>query len=703
MNSDDYEEKAIVEYDWGRRELRSLLIPSIRCNTSSVLIKDKLYIVGGRGVGQFNEVWAFSLSENVWELVTYQGDPPCSRDGHTVTKVGTHSILIFGGRGICRLPEGDRAERSMDNQKNKALTQRDVFNDMFLFDSDEKKWSQIVRKSRCPSGRRGHTAIFIPPEPVKPQGRHHKAKVTFPSDTDTNVKGLLVLFGGASIEAAWGVEQILNELWIYNFDQDNWTCQKAKGNIPPPMYEHSATLVQDQIIYIGGIVGPHRPYNPDPDDTFGDNKNNRTDINASPSDMIQPVYLNSDVVVLNTRTWTWSSLDILSPLYEKAALRIHGHTTVLDPLNDRQLIIFGGKETGDWKGVYDSKYTHQHDRKRTIKGTSLVLNLQDRVMSPWKLDGCPEGRYGHTCVAAAAIRSKVIENTDSRDKNAYFPKSSNISISDSTNADGDREPLDEDVLYIFGGCKALTGGFCAPDIHVLVRRTHWEDERARSRPTSPKSFTPATNDNSSASVSAALMMMLRPTTPTALGNETPKEKLMRQASFGRVDKSYDEIKRALLDSRSQRVHGVEIIQLPSLIGLESSQNRSRKQSDSRPSSSNKSRRYSTAANLRISGSFESNIVKTAAATTASSSVISSDFSREVSRSKIENLSRELPPVIKGLTITQAKMEYYRLHPVPTRKAVFGENSLSMYNNSMHSRSHASFGANNSSNFRPQTF
>ena len=253
----------VIDHEWRKMELRSLLIPSMRCNSSAVLVGNNLWLIGGRGVGQFNEVWCFSLQERMWEHVHLQGEGPSPRDGHSATKIMGNEIILFGGQGLCKLNDADRVDRVSDNQKIKALTQREVHNDMFLFECDSRKWTHLIRKSRCPAGRRGHSAIFLQPEPptIRMPSRHHKSKVNFTSVEgypDPSTKGLLLVYGGAYMEAGWGLEQISNELWIYNIETGVWTHQRPRGAHPPPMYEHAAALVSEQMVISGGIVAPHR-------------------------------------------------------------------------------------------------------------------------------------------------------------------------------------------------------------------------------------------------------------------------------------------------------------------------------------------------------------------------------------------------------------------------------------------------------------
>eukprot|EP00607_Mallomonas_marina_P010099 CAMPEP_0182419158 /NCGR_PEP_ID=MMETSP1167-20130531/3557_1 /TAXON_ID=2988 /ORGANISM="Mallomonas Sp, Strain CCMP3275" /LENGTH=524 /DNA_ID=CAMNT_0024593815 /DNA_START=708 /DNA_END=2282 /DNA_ORIENTATION=- len=482
------------------------------------------------------------------------------------------------------------------------------------------------------------------------------------------MKGLLVVFGGGSVDAAWGTEQIMNELWIYNFETEAWTHNKPKGNIPPPIYEHTAELVGDHIIYVGGIVAAHRPQQyVDPEDAF--------DPVLSSENAKEQVFLNGDVMALNIKSWTWSTIEITSMTFEPVSVGLHGHTMVMDPHNENQMIIFGGKETGDMRKLMDYKSNTKSSyqpQKRSIRCRALQLNLSQRMLSAWKVSNdFPEDRYGHTCVSLPLQHKNEPENNDTH--RAYYHKASDNRSVDAA-MDDDREDTEEEIMFVFGGSKAKEGGFCAPDVHVLVRTIRWADNNQLSRTGSPNvDHTPsrALSGDTFDSRSVYSERPLGDGKNIADDMNSPKHKLMQKASLGQVDNTYDEIKRALLISRCTREHGLEGNQpLPTLTGWEVS-SRSSRGSRRSVRSAGASRPFTAPGQLP--GRSASNIEANNSAPINQNAL--ADLAKKQSRAKVKSLSNELPPLIHGMTLVQAKNTYRKLHPAPTRESLFGSDEL----------------------------
>lgn len=685
----DYSRGPVEGYEWRKLELRTVLIPSIRCNTASALVNDKLYLIGGRGGGLFNEVWSLSLQDRLWELVQYHGDPPSPRDSHSANKVSDNSIVVFGGRGPCN---SDRAERSLETQKIKCVTQREVYNDMFSFSCDERKWSPIVRKSRWPAGRRGHTATFIPPEPPEPLAKHgakHKAKISF-QDDNVSMKGLLVVFGGGSVDAAWGTEQIMNELWVYNFDTESWTNQKPRGNIPPPIYEHTAALVGEQIVFVGGIVAPHRPQQyVDPEDSFPDNKDGAAGGGTSAGEMSAQVYLNGDILALNVKTWTWSTIEVRSKLLQPVSVGLHGHSMVVDPHDSNQLIIFGGKETGDLKSFVeaklDSKAMPAYRKNRRIRNRSLLLNLNERTLCARKTTNeCPEARYGHCCVAFP-LPPKPVETEPSDTYRSFFQKPSD-SLSLNERGEEPAEDTEEDVLFVFGGSRANDLGFCAPDVHVLVRTVRWPDPNSVTEKRISMIFTEPINSPSEESYDGSFSNMFQSNeeiTPREVVGSASRQLLMQQALAGKVTNSYDEVKHALLVSRCVREHNADNLDKFSFNKWETTSRTSRGSRNSRASRMSKRGRKTANGNGNGFRPFTAPVPGTLMggleAVECNQEALAEQARRQ-RQAKVQGLAQELPPLISGMTITQARKQYQSLHKPPTREALFGESEfgLSVY-------------------------
>lgn len=691
----------VVEYEWKKVEMRTLMIPSMRSNGSMVMVDGDLWLICGRGSGLFNEVWRFSAKDCFWEHVTCLGFPPSPRDGHTATKIEGTDIIVYGGRGVSL----DRSDRVIaDTQKVKSYTQRECFNETFLFQTESRQWTQLLRKSQCPSGRRGHSAVFLPAEQTRGQIRGHKAssKVSFPSEYPDNTKGLLVVYGGATVEAAWGTEQLSNELWVFNIETGVWNYQKHRGATPPPMYEHSAILVSDQIVIVGGIVAPHRSA------SGNDEESKRTDGSAGPAtDGNDPSFpkqqLNSDVIVLNTKTWCWSSLILINANNGKSAsICLHGHSMVQDPSNENQVLIFGGRETGNWRAVVEHREKRGDNtmsRKRRADENVYVINVAENTFSTLhcmsRSDAIPEGRYGHVTVAPPAPPKDEPEPTsDANKKKVLYQRAA---LSEPKEVDK-RVPVSTVMMYVFGGSKSLQGGFCKPDLHYLVKTTYWDDNRDGGgyddlSTTSTLPSTPGPGRSSSVRGASSLLDLDSPREFEELELEM---RSLSKLKRGKVPLSYNAVKRGLLISKSIRVHDDELKRLGEKPG-------------SRPSSRTGSRsgRRPQSASSRKSGSqgrpFTAPGGQLRPGSSMEYSVASGDWggNRTGSPRKVPEasvLAEQLPSVISGMTLNAAREEFHRRYPKPTKESVFGVGHPNAYSNF----GGGSYGDSSVQIFRPKT-
>lgn len=673
----------IVEYEWKKVEMRTLMIPSMRSNGSMVMVDSDLWLLCGRGSGLFNEVWRFSAKDCFWEHIACHGFPPSPRDGHSATKIEGTDIIVYGGRGVSI----DRSDRVIaDTQKVKSFTQRECFNEAFLFQTESRHWTQLLRKSQCPTGRRGHSAVFLPAEQSKGQGRGHKAasKVSFPSEYPDNTKGLLVVYGGATVEAANGTEQLSNELWVFNIDTGMWNYQKHRGATPPPMYEHAAVLVADQIVIVGGIVAPHR--------TAGgnDDEGKRHDgANGPASDCNDPGFpkqlLNSDVVVLNTKTWCWSSLILINANNGKSAsICLHGHTMVKDPTNENQVLIFGGRETGNWRAVVERREKRREalSRKRRADENVYVVNVAENTFSTMncvsRSGAIPEGRYGHVTVAPPVPPKEEPDPiSESNKKKVLYQRAA---LAEATEVDN-RAPISTTIMYVFGGSKSLQGGFCKPDLHYLVKTTYWDDSRDSNNyddlsATSTIASSPGLiGATSLRGLSTSMLESPRGDFEDLLESEmTSLSKLKR----GKIPMSYNAVKRGLLISKSIRVHDDELKRLGDRPGSRPS-SRTGSRSGKRPQSASSRKSISQG----TSRPFTSPAGQLRPGSSMEYSIASGDrgSSRHGSPRKVPEVStlvEQLPSVIAGLTLTAARHEFHRRFPKPTKESLFGMSPSNAY-------------------------
>jgi hypothetical protein len=237
-------------FEWRKVFSRSLLIPPIKCNTAGDVLRDNLWIFGGKGSSShFNELWTYSTKKLEWEMIEMKGnDIPSPRDGHTLTKISERYFIIFGGQG----PSLDSGicERGTENRKVKCLAMKKLFDDLFEYDIEHKIWNLLPRRKIRPLARRGHTMVFIKPGNIlKGTENHPDEDLLGPAG-----KGHLLLFGGSCLDLSTGFEKATNDVWIYCLESQTWEEISCEGQIPPPVYGHCAEVVDNTLVVVGGTI-----------------------------------------------------------------------------------------------------------------------------------------------------------------------------------------------------------------------------------------------------------------------------------------------------------------------------------------------------------------------------------------------------------------------------------------------------------------
>ncbi len=96
-----------------------------------------LYLFGGQGEGNLNDLWAFALTTNTWKQLAPAGAPPPVRFGHTlVNDTKRNRLVLFGGQG------------------------RGFFSDVWAYDIAGNRWQQLAADNAGPSTRYGHSAVL---------------------------------------------------------------------------------------------------------------------------------------------------------------------------------------------------------------------------------------------------------------------------------------------------------------------------------------------------------------------------------------------------------------------------------------------------------------------------------------------------------------------------------------------------------------
>ncbi|XP_072974401.1 uncharacterized protein [Typha angustifolia] len=163
-----------------------------------------LYVFGGYGADkcQTNDVHVFDTVTQTWRKPMTKGDPPCPRDSHSCTTVGS-KLFVFGGT---------------DGQK--------PLKDLHILDTTTNTWIQPILHGRGPNAREGHTAVLV----------------------DRRI----FIFGGCGESSDTHQEVYYNDLFMLDTEQLIWKHVVTSGNPPSGRDSHSCSSWKNKLIVIGG-------------------------------------------------------------------------------------------------------------------------------------------------------------------------------------------------------------------------------------------------------------------------------------------------------------------------------------------------------------------------------------------------------------------------------------------------------------------
>ncbi|KAL5004200.1 hypothetical protein ScPMuIL_017656 [Solemya velum] len=196
-------------------------IPPACSAAALVCVGRKLYLFGGlsHDHGWFNELHVFCLENKSWSKLEGEGMKPSPRDKLQAVAVST-DIYFFGGFG----PKSESLDEEMDSEEEEAEGGADFgwFNDLYIYNTVENKWSQPVQMNLgVPTARAAHAMCAV----------------------DRN----LIIFGGRDAESRQ------NDLHIFNIDTKKWNTElSVRGRQPEPRSFHTATSVGNRVVVMGG-------------------------------------------------------------------------------------------------------------------------------------------------------------------------------------------------------------------------------------------------------------------------------------------------------------------------------------------------------------------------------------------------------------------------------------------------------------------
>ena len=192
--------------EFTRPDMLGELPPPCRAHTATLVDRRLFVFGGGQGNVYYNTLYILDTVSRKWSHVPFPSPP-------TTSSLPSHSHTLSGtGVPPSSLPLTDPAPDTSSSPSNAADTTP----------PSESAESEVV-----PRPRRAHTTVLF--------------------------KNKLVVFGGGNGTTA------LNDVWTLDVsvppDRMRWTKQQTTGNRPSPRGYHTANLVENIMIIVGGSDG----------------------------------------------------------------------------------------------------------------------------------------------------------------------------------------------------------------------------------------------------------------------------------------------------------------------------------------------------------------------------------------------------------------------------------------------------------------
>lgn len=388
-------------------EQKVQLHPSMRSKMAAAMSGSKLYVFGGLGAGPVSEMWVFDMKAMRWNPIRPEGATPPARCGHSFATDNEGRIWLFGGQAGSK-EKVDIKKEGVSSMRVRMLDRRNVFSDSWMFDPNGAGGKGVWEEQRItgisPSPRRGHSATMVTiPKRVQRQRENMASNSSMNGSVNgddvsvnSNVGGIsptpepvetsrvkrrntandrflpqeMFVIGGAGPDPGKGFETVHGQLWIFNTKRRDWCQAECKG-LPPDSwarFEHTASLVSggmqgasagDTLVVVGGVSAST---------VDSSNLLNQSGSlgNGGLEGMSDGVTYSwggpeSRILALAVDTLVWTQLttavpsnivssfashfseDVVTP-----APSLHGHGTVINPYDPRELLVFGGRGEKAW-------------------------------------------------------------------------------------------------------------------------------------------------------------------------------------------------------------------------------------------------------------------------------------------------------------------------------------------------------------------
>jgi N-acetylneuraminic acid mutarotase len=182
-------------------------VPDPRAFHNAMVFGTKILIYGGFNQEYLTDYYSFNTLNNTWTEAEIDGECPGSRERATLAPYVEDKVVLFGGY-YC----------SPDMEVEEYL------NDLYVLNLSLMEWIKPAIEGDLPTPRSAHTSNFV--------------------------HGKMFMFGGMTKK-----NKNLNDIWVLKATPTlplHWKKIDAKGTIPEPRHGHSAVVVDNNIIYFGG-------------------------------------------------------------------------------------------------------------------------------------------------------------------------------------------------------------------------------------------------------------------------------------------------------------------------------------------------------------------------------------------------------------------------------------------------------------------
>ncbi|KAM9900450.1 hypothetical protein OXX79_005124 [Metschnikowia pulcherrima] len=260
---------------WKRHKLFGSPFPRYRHAASAISSeKNEIFLMGGLKEGSvFGDTWKVvpQVSSSGTEIEAFTAEhieiananTPPARVGHASVLCG-NAYIVYGGDTV----DTDRLGQPDD--------------DFYMFNINNGKYTTPSHVSNKPSGRYGHQLTVVSPSSASSRlylfggqlenqvhdGLYSFELTTFKSpqaswelvapkhalkpppvaNHSMNVyKNRIYVFGGV-----YNNEKVSHDVWCYDTISNKWSQMHTSGAVPPPVNEHSACMVGDNLFVYGG-------------------------------------------------------------------------------------------------------------------------------------------------------------------------------------------------------------------------------------------------------------------------------------------------------------------------------------------------------------------------------------------------------------------------------------------------------------------